>query len=295
MRLIMKKKICICLGIIVTLLFALFFYFIGSIKKTPITSEKYISVMNSNKIQVQDDTNTLDENSKKVILKLINAGDFASFAKCNNVKSARLLFDDNYERVKNANMQAGITKFYNSIGFSNNHYQYKSYSTSNAYFVVIQVEDTLVQFVVNSKAKDNVDNIIKELGYDIGIDINILFAMTMVIGIFATLLSLFYAVLIFKNNGINPIFAFIPIINIYYFCKIADKNGWKMLLFLIPFFNFLYYFILMYKLAKKYTDSKLICLGMGFLPLVLLPFVAFEEPKTEENIYEQILKEDGIE
>ncbi len=293
----MKKKILVTIGIIITILFVLPFYFIGSIKKTPITPEKYTSVMNSNKIQVQDDTSKLDDDSKQTILKLINAGDFASFAKCKNIESARLVFDSNYARIKNSIIQAGITKFYNVINFSNNHYQYKSYSTQNAYIVTIQVEDTLVQFFVNNQAKDNVDNIIKELGYDVGFDINILLAPMMIAGLLATLLSLVYTILIFKNNKVNPILALVPFVNFYFICKIADKNGWKILLFLIPFVNFIYYFILMYKLAKIYTDSKLICVGMGFLPLVLLPLVVFNEPKIEEktkNIYEEILKEDGV-
>ncbi len=154
-----------------------------------------------------------------------------------------------------------------------------------------------MQFVVNNKVKDKADNLIKELGYDIGFNINILLVPIMIAGILTTMLSLFYIVLIFKNNKINPILAFIPFVNFYFICKIADKSGWKMLFFLIPFFNILYYFILMYKLAKKYTDSKLICLGMGFLPLVLLPVIAFDKPKIEEkpkNVYEEILKEEGI-
>lgn len=294
----MKKKICICLGIVVTLLFTLFFCFVGSIKKIPITPEKFVSIMNSNGFQVQDDTNTLDADLKQVIIKLLNVSDFLSFAKCNNTKSARLLFDINYNRVKNENIKGGVNKFYNSKEFSNNHYQYKSYSTSNAYFVLIQVEDTLVQFGVNKESKSKTDDIIKEMGYDVGINTDILSAQMIIAGILAILLSLIYTILIFKNNKINSILALVPFVNFYFICKIADKNGWKMLLFLIPFFNFLYYFIIMYKLAKRYTDSKLICFGMGFLPLVLLPVIAFDEPKFEEkpkNVYEEILKEDGIE
>ena len=294
----MKKKICVCLGIIITLLFVLPFYFIGSIKKAPITPEVFVSTLNSNGIKTSDETVYLDENSKQIISRVINADNIASFAKCHNVKSARWLFDDYSNRIYYANKQAGNTTFNDNVEFSNNHYQYKSYSTLSGYFVVIQVEDTVVQFVVNNKVKDKANNIIKELGYDIGVDINILAVPMMITGILATLLSLVYAILIFKNNGVNPIFALIPFVNFYFMCKIADKNGWKMLLFLIPFFNILYYFILMYKLAKKYTDLKLICYGMGFLPLVLLPVIAFDEPKIKEkpkNIYEEILKEEGIE
>ncbi len=294
----MKKKICVCLGIIITLLFILPFCFIGSVKKTPITPEKFTSILNSNGIETRDESAYLDENSKQVILRAINANNIASFAKCHNLKSARWLFDDYSNRIYYANKQAGNTTFNDNLEFSNNHYQYKSYSTSSGYFVVIQVEDTVAQFVVNNKVKDKANNIIKELGYDIGFDINILSAPMMITGILATLLSLVYIILIFKNNNINPILALVPFVNFYFICKIADKNGWKMLFFLIPFFNFLYYFILMYKLAKKYTDSKLICFGLGFLPLVLLPVIAFDKPKIEEkpkNAYEEILKEEGIE
>ncbi len=75
----MKKKICICLGIIITILFILPFYFIASIKKTPITPENFVSILNSNGIKTNDETPYLDENSKQVISRVINADNIASF------------------------------------------------------------------------------------------------------------------------------------------------------------------------------------------------------------------------
>ena len=310
----MKKKIFICIGIIITILFISFFGCLISIKKTPATVEQYIKVMNKYNIDVIDQSNQIPDSLRQFIFKQAYSDSdrlHTSFLVFDSNSNAAITLEENYKKIIADNSTVSKKKLKNglvvessklnkkiikSISISNNHYCYKTFHLNGGYYAFIRVENTLLMFIAHEENKNNVDLIVKELNY-IGNECIILFTLYYVASFLSLILMCFCFANIFKNHNIRPWFVLVPILNIYYLCKIADKKGWKMFLFLIPLFNFLYHFILMYKLAKRYTDSKLICFGIGFLPLIFLPVIAFDKPKGEtpqKNIYEEILKEEGI-
>lgn len=310
----MKKKILISIGIVLTILPILFFGYIISMKKTPVTVEQYVKVMNKYGVNAVDLSNQIPENLKQIIYKYGECADdrigtyfyvYDSSVRAAAEMKARYekLIAENSE-VSEKKIRGGLvlktshSKISKDILVSNGkYYKYKTFHFIDGYFVFIRVENTLLFIGTGEANKDNVDLITKELGYHIGNAYPILFAIHTIGSIIAIIFICFYLANIFKAHKIRPWFAFIPIVNAYYLCKITVKNGWTMLLFLFPYFGYIYYLFVAYKLAKIYTDKKLICFSMGFLPLALLPLIVFDEPRVEEkskNVYEEILKEDGV-
>lgn len=310
----MKKKILISIGIILTILPVLFFGFVISIKKTPTTVEQYVKVMNKYGVKAVDLSNQIPESLKQFIYEYGECADNrigTYFYVYDSGVRAAAEMEAKYKKliaenstISEKKLKGGLvlksshSKITKDISVSNKqHYKYKTFHCEGDYAVFIRVENTLLMIAGNELNKDIIDLITKELGYHIGNTYPVLFGLYIIGSIFTTILVCFYLANVFKAHNVRPWLAFIPIVNAYYLCKITVKNGWKMLFFIIPYFCYIYYFIVAYKLAKIYTDKKLICFGIGFLPLVLLPVIAFDKPKIEEkpkNVYEEILKEEGI-
>lgn len=303
----MKRKILITLGIITVFIFTINFLYLHLFKKSPIQPEQYIKTLAERGIQVEDESHKIHETLKNIVLESYHYKGkecITQYTVFNNNITAEQVLVQSYNNVSSAysdKKEYNFSKYklkikhsnenYNKK-LSNNNYSYYSTHIDDNYFLWVRVENTLLHF---STSKDNqkiVDEIVKILNYDPD-GLMLMLTFQAIASILSAIIILYCLMQIFKKHNIEPIFTFIPIANMYYLCKIADKNGWKMLFFLIPFFNIIYYFILAYKLAKIYTDSKFICLGMGFMPYVFLPIIAFNEPLIRENknVYEEILKE----
>ena len=277
----MKKNITICLGILVTVIFIFVYCLLCSVKKVPITPEKFIEIVKSRNIETQEIAVSKNAALNKVASKIITAGEYATFAKCHSLKIAEGLYSHYNNKIVETNTKNGVTKFNNVVSFSNNHYSYKSYNTNKDNFTIIRVGDTVVRFDSSIQYKNETNNIVKAMGYDVGQNVTVLGASFIILILCIFSLIYFCIVSIIKKYNFNSKLIFLPFFNLYYICKIADKSGWKIIFLLIPFFGILYYFVLMYKLAKLYINSKLLSFLTGFIPTVILPLFAFDKPKNK--------------
>ena len=74
-------------------------------------------------------------------------------------------------------------------------------------------------------------------------------------------------------------YALIPFYNLFILFKITWGNGWIFLTFLLPIVSFAFYVITCIKLAKAFGRSTWFGLGIIFLDILFLPFLAFDGSK----------------
>lgn len=138
--------------------------------------------------------------------------------------------------------------------------------SENKYAIFVRVDDMLMYSIVDLKYKDNLNNMIDELGYKINEEGRsyIYFLVSFVIMFIIFLISLWK---IFVKTGRRGYYSLIPIYNLYLFNKIVMYNGWLFILMFIPVINILYLIRFNYKLGKLFGKGMVYIFGLIIFPI----------------------------
>lgn len=281
-----KKKLTVYFGVLIGFIALLFVFthFTSLIKKQPISSDNYTKIMQEANYKVSETKETKNTSKSPVKQELYSQDKSYQirFAVLDSDKSAKEAFNKiSSELSNNKDKDTKLTAKKNQNG---RNFKIFSAKVKNDYFMISQVDNTVLLLICSYNNKEIINNLADKLGYGYSYyeEITSVYLLFL-FGLIALLCVPFAFIL--KKAGKNPLIAFIPFYNDYSLCQIADKNGWKMLLLLVPVINIIYRVILSLNLASVFKKSEGFGIGIFFLPIIFLPILAFDDSKylTEEN------------
>ena len=326
----MKKKLIIYYGLLFTaiiipiIFYILTFFSLLNVQKSPITEQDFrnkAAVLNAKVsnlgfvLHMDQKTVLPDEAGKytdKFIIKSLHAlSDNLAlrYVKCTDKKISALILNNEYKKFINRNginaenSYKGLRNYsswngknFNLIQLKKDSVNYSFARIDDTYFGIISPDDATYEAAIQAFNME-----INPFNSDFS-RLTLMLSIMIFIIVFVILYYVPRAY-IFKKASIYPLIAFVPFVSDYFLCKLADKEGWKMLLLYLPVVQIVYQIILSLKIAKVFNKSELFGVGIFFVPLILLPIIAFDnseytpQPSSEKpkNVYEEILKEEGIE
>lgn len=146
-----------------TLLIMSMFILTGCKNKTMISAGEFKSKMESKNYVITDATNQFSSNSeiKQVYIAQEKSGNYQiEFYQLDNVDNAVSFYKNNKEIFESSKSNSNT---YSDVTLKN--YAKYTLKTNGEYKVLSRIDNTVIYINVDSKYNDNIDKILKELGY----------------------------------------------------------------------------------------------------------------------------------
>ncbi len=103
----------------------------------------------------------------------------------------------------------------------------------------------------------------------------------MIISLIISLLMIVSTWVIFEKAGDAGWKSIVPIYNCYVLMEVSGCPGWWVVLMFIPIVNMVFFLLAMLSLAGKFGKGALFGVGLWLLPMIFLPWLAFDGSQYE--------------